>query len=294
MNNINCPLCGASHFNRVFPVLDYTVSRETFDIVACENCEFKITSPRPEEIQLGRYYDSEDYVSHSDTNSGWINKLYKLVRTVALIQKRNLINGFGGLNKTLLDIGCGTGAFLNVMAKNHWTVTGIEPNLAAREKAKRDYGLTVHEESLLKKGLGAFDVITLWHVLEHVYHLEERVMELKNHMKITSTLVVAVPNCESSDARFYKEFWAAYDVPRHLYHFTPRTMAKLMENNGLEIIKKHIMPFDAFYVAMLSEKYKNNKQNIFGAVYQGMKSLINATRSVDNCSSIIYIIKLKV
>jgi 2-polyprenyl-3-methyl-5-hydroxy-6-metoxy-1,4-benzoquinol methylase len=293
MENIVCPICQSDEHKRFLTVSDYNVSRETFHIVECKVCAFKFTNPRPSENQIDKYYESDNYISHTDTSEGLINKLYKIVRQITLKQKRSLINSFKVESKTILDIGCGTGAFLNVMAQDGWKCVGIEPNKNARDKATLKFNIKAFDEASLVQGLGQFDVITLWHVLEHVHDLQKRILEIKLHMKSTSVLIVAVPNCESTDAKYYKEFWAAYDVPRHLYHFTPATMNEFMGRNGLEIIQKLMMPFDAFYVSMLSEKYKNKRQNLLNAFYRGLNSLTQSRKSVDLSSSIIYIIKVK-
>ena len=293
MEVINCPICQSSALKNILEIEDYTVSRETFQLVECENCQFKFTNPRPKSAELNAYYESQAYVSHSDTDEGLINKLYKLVRKISLKRKLSLMNSFIAPDKTILDIGCGTGAFLNNMKENHWFATGVEPNDLARLKAVNGFGLTVHKEDFLKEGMTLFNVITLWHVLEHVHGLTQRLDEIKQHMNSATTLVIAVPNCESSDANHYKEFWAAYDVPRHLYHFTPKTMSRLMHDHGLQIVQKEAMPFDAFYVSMLSEKYKSQKANFLSAIYQGIVSNLRSLNNVDKCSSIIYIVKLK-
>ena len=293
MEIINCPQCNCNSFDDFLSVTDFTVSRETFKIVECKRCHLKYTNPRPAEKLLGSYYESETYISHSDTNAGFISKAYKAVRTISLRRKCALINSLGSTHKTILDIGCGTGAFLNTMSEDNWKTTGIEPNDSARAKAVAKYGLTVYEEKFLDEAPIQYDVITLWHVLEHVYHLRKRLNEILQRMHSGSTLVVAVPNCDSSDAKYYQQYWAAYDVPRHLYHFNPSTMESLMDDNGLRVVQKVTMPFDAYYVAMLSEKYKNSKQNLIGAMYQGVLSNLHSVKEVDKCSSIVYIIKLK-
>jgi 2-polyprenyl-3-methyl-5-hydroxy-6-metoxy-1,4-benzoquinol methylase len=293
MEFINCPVCHSSKFRDLLSVKDHTVSRETFQIVECVKCSLKLTNPRPANEDIGKYYESDAYISHSDTSEGIINKLYKTVRRISLKRKLKLINGFNSETKSILDIGCGTGAFLETMKRHNWLTKGVEPNDFARNKAISEYNLDVSTEVFLESGKETFDVITLWHVLEHVHPLEKRIAEIKQHMKKNATLVIAVPNCECTDAKKYQEFWAAYDVPRHLYHFTPATMTLLMEQNGLEVIEKKSMPFDAFYVSLLSEKYKKSSQNIISALFHGFVSSAASWNNVEKCSSIIYIIKSK-
>ncbi|MCW3103520.1 MAG: type 12 methyltransferase [Bacteroidetes bacterium] len=270
---------------------DNTVSRETFQIVKCNSCGFKFTNPRPEPSELGRYYKSEEYVSHSNTKKGFINSTYQSVRKYTLLKKLQLISKYYKTGR-ILDIGCGTGEFLNTCKSAKWETIGIEPDDDARNMAIKNYGLDVRGEAELKNLHDeSFHIITMWHVLEHVPNLNERIEELRRLIKPTGIIIIAVPNCNSLDAKIYKENWAAYDVPRHLYHFTPADMETLFRKHGLKVFSILPMIFDSFYVSMLSEKIKTGKTNIIRSTWNGLRSNLSALKSGRTSSSQIYLIR---
>ena len=288
---INCPVCNSTSFSPFLSCVDHTVSRETFNVVQCSLCGFKFTNPRPEEDKLGPYYNSDEYVSHSNTKKGFINATYQYVRKYTLLKKLQLISKYYRTGK-ILDIGCGTGEFLNICKRAKWETLGIEPDPGARSKAVANYGLNVKPESEIQ-GLQdeSFDIISMWHVLEHVPRLNERVEDLKRLIKPGGVIIVAVPNCNSFDAKIYKENWAAYDVPRHLYHFTPKDIEPLFKNHGLKMFKVLPMIFDSFYVSMLSEKIKTGRSNIVRSTWNGFRSNLFALKSGKTSSSQIYLFR---
>lgn len=289
----NCPVCNKESHTLFLSCIDYTVSRETFEVVKCNDCGFVFTNPRPFAVDLGGYYKSDEYISHSNTNKGLINKIYQIVRNYTLLGKLKIVYKFSKLKKgALLDIGCGTGNFLNIVSKSNWMVTGLEPDDHAREFGIKNFGLNVLPAEAIKTiPSNSFDVITMWHVLEHVPNLGEYIVRLKEMLKENGIAIIAVPNCNSYDAKHYKTFWAAYDVPRHLYHFTPSTINKLFSDYGFKSIATLPMPFDSFYVSMLSEKYKGSFAGIVKAFIIGLISNIKAARSGLEYSSQIYIFK---
>jgi 2-polyprenyl-3-methyl-5-hydroxy-6-metoxy-1,4-benzoquinol methylase len=287
----NCPVCNSKHFLPFLDCIDYTVSRETFKIVQCKECLFRFTNPRPEEDQLGRYYKSEDYVSHSNTKEGFINSTYQSVRKYTLLKKLQLISKYFKTGN-ILDIGCGTGEFLNTCKNAKWNTIGIEPDDDARSMAIKNFGLDVRKESELKNLKDqSFDVISMWHVLEHVPKLNERVEELRRLIKPNGLIIIAVPNCDSLDAKIYKEFWAAYDLPRHLYHFTPKDIERLFLKHSMKVFRILPMVFDSFYVSMLSEKNRTGKANYVRAFFNGFRSNVAALKTGKTSSSQIYLIK---
>jgi len=287
----NCPICNSNTSTRFLTCIDHTVSRETFHIVQCQSCGFKYTNPRPEEENLGSYYQSEEYVSHSNTKKGFINYTYQIVRKYTLLKKLQLLSNYYKTGK-LLDIGCGTGEFLNVCQQAKWDTAGIEPSADARKMAINNYNLNVLEESEIKNlPSESFDVITMWHVLEHVPKLNERIEDLKRLIKPTGIIIIAVPNCNSLDAKIYKENWAAYDVPRHLYHFVPKDIESAFKNHDLKMFKVLPMVFDSFYVSMLSEKIKTGRTNILKSIWNGFRSNMAAIKSGKAYSSQIYLIR---
>ncbi len=269
--------------------MDYTVSNIEFSILIDPKTNLLVTSPRPKDEDLGAYYESEDYISHSDGGKSLFDRLYQLVRNYTLKQKIKLIDSFDTSEKTVLDIGAGTGDFLVACQKQGWKVEGVEPSVKANEIASSKL------PSNLKKDIGEFDgqqydVITMWHVLEHVPNLTTYISQLKRLLKPDGTLIVAVPNHQSFDAEHYGRFWAAYDVPRHLWHFSQKSIEKLFAKEKMKVVNKLPMKFDSFYVSLLSEKYRHGKMNPLKAFYIGLRSNLEARRT-NQYSSLIYIIK---
>lgn len=288
----NCPVCGSQKFEPFISGKDFFLTGEAFDIVKCHECGFRFTNPRPKSEDLGKYYESTDYISHSDSRKGLFASVYQLVRKYTLSRKLALISKFQQ-NGEILDIGCATGQFLNYMAEHGWSATGIEPDEKTRAHAISEYGLKVFPEeqlNILEKS--SFDVITMWHVLEHVSELNARMEQLKNLLKPQGTLIIAVPNCNAYDAKIYGEFWAGYDLPRHLYHFAKEDMKLLLENHEFTIVNILPMRFDAFYVSLLSEKYKSGKMRWLPALWNGFWSNMKSGQK-NGHSSLIYVIKLK-
>ncbi len=291
----SCPNCSATNISKVLSAKDYTVSGEQFEIWECGDCTQRFTQNIPEADNIGRYYQSENYISHTDTKQGFVNNLYHKVRKRTLQQKKQLIET--NTKKTpgnILDVGAGTGAFLNTMKKAGWNSTGIEPDNTAREKALELYNLNLKEaKELFLLPAESFDAITLWHVLEHVHELHNYVQQLKDLLKTGGKLFIAVPNYTSADAKMYGEFWAAYDVPRHLYHFSPKAMETLLNAHGLQLETMKPMWYDSVYVSMLSEKYKTGKSNPAKAFVNGMLSNFETLSNKKKCSSLIYIASVK-
>ncbi|HLG04338.1 MAG TPA: class I SAM-dependent methyltransferase [Bacteroidia bacterium] len=285
-----CPVCGEEDHKDLLICRDHTATQEDFRIVECMQCGFAFTSPRPADERLGAYYASKDYISHSNTKKGLISGLYQVVRKRTLRGKLGLLNKEAAAKGSILDIGCGTGEFLNVCKTGGWKVIGVEPNEEARKKAIANYELDVREEIYLATAApGSFDAITLWHVLEHIPRLHERLRQLKSLLKADGVLIIAVPNRSSHDAAYYGKFWAAYDVPRHLWHFRPQDMRKLLDRFGFSVQQVLPMRYDSYYVSMLSEKYKTGGINFLRAVYRGWLS--NRKAGMEKWSSQIYVIR---
>ncbi|WP_417876060.1 class I SAM-dependent methyltransferase [Winogradskyella sediminis] len=270
---------------------DHSVSKEEFQLLYNEELDMLETFPQPQGEKLSEYYKSEDYISHTDTKRNLLEFVYHKVREISLRRKLKLINSFQSESKTLLDIGCGTGDFLETALKDNWKITGIEPNESARQIANSKTNNAVFEtEELSKLKSNSFDVITLWHVLEHLPNLEMHTALLKSLLKPNGTLVIAVPNYKSYDAEYYKNFWAAYDVPRHLWHFSKNSISKLFSKEQMELMKLLPMKFDAYYVCLLSEKYKSSIMNPMKAFWVGWLSNRKAKRT-NEYSSHIYVLK---
>lgn len=286
-----CPVCGNSSLATFLSSTDYAVSREAFLLLECTHCELLITQPQPTESELEKYYQFEEYVSHTSKGNNVINRIYLLVRRYTLSQKLNLINTYSEKGR-LLDVGCGTGNFMAHCIKYGWNAEGVEPSSTARHIAgalqSRIYPtLEAHVET-------GYNAITLWHVLEHLPHLNESIDQLKAKLANNGTLYIAVPNYQCYDAGHYQEYWAAYDLPRHLWHFSKNAVKKLLEKKRLDIIDIKPMKFDSYYVSLLSEKYKAGRKltlsGAFNALKTGFISNYKATSKHDY-SSLIYIVK---
>lgn len=280
---------------------DFTVSGEIFELEINEKLDMLITYPKPNKDDLANYYESEDYISHTDSKKSIMDKMYQIVKNYSIHQKIKLINSFDSGARKILDIGCGTGDFLVACKTDGWSIFGVEPSAKARDltlqkliKKNSSVENTIEKdiEDILEyqDKTKQYDVITMWHVLEHVPNLSEYIKILKNLLKPNGVLIIAVPNFKSYDADYYKEYWAAYDVPRHLSHFSPKSIKILFEEIQMEVLNILPMKFDAYYISLLSEKYKSGASNPLKAFYRGFISNLKA-RSTKQYSSLIYIIK---
>lgn len=287
-----CPVCGSEDLHFTLKAVDHTVSLQEFEIWECANCTLRFTQNAPDIESIGKYYQSENYISHTNTKRGVINSLYHIVRNLTLSSKRRLILSLTGLGSgKLLDIGAGTGAFVRFMKNNGWSTTGLEPDESARLQAQ-----TINNAQLLSSDIlydlpaESFDVITMWHVLEHVHNLDKYFEQLKKLIKPHGKIFIAVPNYLSFDGHFYGSCWAAYDVPRHLFHFSPFSLKKLFNKHGFDLQSTRAMWYDSFYISFLSERYKKNRLGFARALLVGFFSDLKAFINKERCSSIIYII----
>jgi 2-polyprenyl-3-methyl-5-hydroxy-6-metoxy-1,4-benzoquinol methylase len=288
----SCPACGSLSIRHILTARDHTVSLRDFEIWECGQCSLRFTQHVPAAEDIGPYYRSENYISHTDTQKGLVNRLYHMVRRRTLKSKQHLIESTSA-KKTgkLLDIGAGTGAFLHHMKQSGWEVTGLEPDPEARARALKQYELTIlPTNDLWRLPPGSMDIITMWHVLEHVHRLHDYLEQLKKLLKPGGFIFIAVPNYTSGDAEKYGSYWAAYDVPRHLYHFSPKSMKQLVQKHGLKLEGIQPMWFDSFYVSMLSEKCRTGKPSLVKGGLAGLNSNLKAMGNRERCSSLIYIL----
>lgn len=291
----SCPICSSKNCKPDLICKDYLVSKQTFEIYHCQQCSFSFTQDFPAEDSIGKYYEADDYISHTDTNQGIINKLYHLARNISLRSKTNLIKKHSDIESgTLLDIGCGTGYFIRNVCKKKWIVTGIEKSKDVRDYAHRKFGLNIQDSDyLFSIPKNTKDVITMWHVLEHIEKLDTTMDNLHRILNNSGTLFIAVPNKASVDAKHYKQDWAAYDVPRHLWHFSPNDFEQLADKHNFKIVKTKAMYFDPFYIAMLSEKNKGTALASLIGLIKGSYFFIRSLFNTKKCSSLIYILKKK-
>ena len=287
----HCPVCNSTRIDPLLKVKDYSVSKEEFAVWQCADCTLRFTQDVPDQNTIGRYYASPEYISHSNTDKGLLNKLYQGVRKFTLEQKAALITRFTREKGNILDVGAGIGAFLSVIKEKGWSVKGIEPDEVARQNAETLFNLKLSKsEELFQLSPGSFDAVTLWHVLEHVHDLHNYIEQLKNLLAEDGKVFIAVPNYTSGDAATYRNYWAAYDVPRHLYHFTPKAIETLVGLHDLKLVAKKPMWFDAFYISLLSSKYHRGSTSWLGAGWTGLRSNLSALLNKDKCSSLIYIV----
>jgi 2-polyprenyl-3-methyl-5-hydroxy-6-metoxy-1,4-benzoquinol methylase len=291
---MNCPVCFSNKVVCINKLIDYSVSGEVFELMECKDCTLRFTHPAPAQEKIGAYYQSSEYISHTNEQKGMTGFLYRKVRKWTLQRKAALLIRLSQKKVGMhLDLGAGTGAFVHEMEKAGWNSVGFEPDEKARKMANRLYKAPVYPlEDFFRIAEGGYDVITLWHALEHIHPLQETVHRLEKLLTAKGKLIVAVPNFSSYDARYYKNYWAAYDVPRHLYHFSPKSMRRLMEQHGLIIKAIRPMWFDSFYVSILSEKYK--KGFFLKGMFIGLISNLYALFQVKNCSSLLYIMEREV
>lgn len=285
-----CPVCGGGAWRPFLSPKDHTLTQEVFHLTTCGSCGFCATNPRPDRAHIGRYYDSPEYISHTNSKAGLQDRLYQFIRRRAIRSKHRLIARYR-TNGQVLDMGCGTGEFLGYLKSQGYLTTGVEPGVSARERAIANYSLEVLPALELVPAMEQFKVITLWHVLEHVHDVRDTLKKLHARLSLGGLLVIAVPDRESWDAQHYGAGWAAYDVPRHLSHFRRTDVHRLLTEHGFRTLATKPMWFDAPYVSMLSEKYKG--AGALGALAKGallgMASNTVAATTPRPTSSSLYI-----
>lgn len=284
-----CPLCKGDLHN-VFMTRDYLVSHEQFEILECSHCQLRVTSPFPEIEIIGRYYQSDAYISHGIEVRSLQDVIYNLVRSYMVGSKKRLVEKSTGKTRgKILDIGCGAGHFLNIMQSGGWEVRGLDSSPKMRALVLSQLGIKVFEPNEWLNSKESYDLITCWHSLEHIHKPWDYLIKIKQQLHQDGILVVALPNYHSVDAQYYRHDWAAYDTPRHLYHFTPYSMSKLMHDYGFKITQTLRLSFDSFYVSLLSAKHQNSSQ--VTALWLGFRSWILSLFLKQKCSSLIYIMK---
>jgi len=288
----NCPACGSSNNIKVFTATDYLVSGELFEIMECKDCSLRFTSPIPDNNEICNYYKSDDYISHTGKGNSIINKIYKIVQYFTLRSKQKKVEKFSQKKSGLiLDIGCGTGNFLKIMKQSGWEINGVEINDTARGIARNNTGSVILNQIEFFESHQKYDVITLWHSLEHLLDLQKYLDKISISLNANGVLIIAVPNYYSYDAEFYKQNWAAYDVPRHLYHFSYAAVVELLETFKFKLLRSQQLPFDPFYVSLLSELSIRQKYNIIKALWIGWKSYRQGRKDAKRGSSILYVFK---
>lgn len=306
-----CIICNSDKLSLNLICKDYYYSQDFFNIFICDSCGFKFTNPIPDEKDIGNYYNSDEYLSHTKNKKGLFNYLYFQIRNYTIKKKYKIIKKYSNRNR-ILDIGCGTGELLSYLKSKDFIVTGLEPNIKARDFAINNHNLDIYSNDYITNFKdSSFDTITLWHVLEHIYNVNYFLSEVKRILSENGTLIIAVPINNSYDSEHYGKCWAAYDVPRHIYHFNQDTINRLLAKFGFKLIRKIPMLFDSFYVSLLSEKYKTahpqpslklrsacpapsqrggeGKLNYFKGFFIGLYSNIRAFFNKKDYSSLVFV-----
>jgi SAM-dependent methyltransferase len=288
-----CPVCLNKNLAKKLYCTDHTTSKEKFTIVSCETCDFTFTNPRPKDESLGDYYKSDMYISHTNNSKGLFNWMYQTVRKYAIRTKLTLLKSVTNFG-CHLDVGCGTGEFLNACQQAGFKAEGVEPSKLARGQAVNNYNLSVSGNTNLEQFKDdTFDSISMWHVLEHVPNLIKMITEFKRILNKKGKVIIAVPNHKSWESSYYSEFWAAWDVPIHLWHFSKETIELLFNKNGFKLLKTKPMLFDSFYVSLLSEEFKTGKKRFINGFIIGIISNIIGLLTKRGCSSVIYVFERK-
>lgn len=286
---ITCPICKSSDLQPHSTVVDHFGNQESFTLKCCRHCDTLVTTPRPQEKEIINYYKSGSYSSHGDSKGYLFDKIYGTVQKINFKRKHSILKKYT-LEKRHLDFGCGTGSFLNYLHNRQWNVTGIEPDKQARSLAQEgNIAFDVHESLDKLPDDERYTSISLFHVLEHVHQLEDTLNKLVSILDRNGILILALPNYKSLDSQYYAEQWAGLDVPRHLYHFSQKSVHQLAKSFGLNIVATHPMTFDSYYVSLLSEQYKNGSKNYLRAFIHGFKSNTSAKKS-NEYSSLIYVL----
>lgn len=289
---VKCPVCLSDRITVYIKTIDQLRSGEEFRLFRCQSCNFVFTQDHPDEKEAGKYYESDDYVAHSDNAKGMYNKLYHFARVIMLGRKRRMVENITSLKSgNLLDVGSGTGYFAGTMKNAGWNITCIEPNKKARDFAAGKFNLNmISMAQVITLPEVSFDCITLWHVLEHLHNPYEYIAALTRLLKPSGTIIVALPNCNSFDSHHYKHNWAAWDTPRHLWHFSPATFKLFSGNAGLELSGIKSLPFDVFYISILSEKNLERSFPLIRGIIKGLIFSVKSFLNREKSSSLMYVL----
>jgi SAM-dependent methyltransferase len=285
-----CPVCSNDTFQKGEELVDHFLSQEVFHLYTCTSCAVLKTEPAPDDSRIGKYYESDNYLSHGDGQKGIFARLYRLAKGYNLGWKGRLLQRLNS-KASFLDYGCGTGDLITHCQELGFDVRGAEPSDSAKAHLSslvKDRVVIPAEELLSDR---RYDIISMWHVLEHIREPREILSQLKTKLNQDGHIVIALPNNASYDAHHYGALWAAWDVPRHLWHYRPDQIIALMNDLGFTHANSHPMWFDAFYVSLLSERYKKGSSigALFWAGLSNLKALFNKK---ERCSSQVYVFKL--
>lgn len=285
---IHCPSCQSTDFTSIGEIKDYYYSQDSFPIVSCKNCSLVFTQNRPNAESIGAYYDSANYASHDGSKKkSMFLQVYVAARNYMLKKKHDLVRPFKPEWSRVLDYGAGEGYFVEYLLKKGKQVEGIEPSNVARSNFYSRNGQPMYSNLVELPKEKTFQVITLWHVLEHIHTLKETMQSLVDKLESKGIIVIAVPNQNSLDKKVFGNYWAAWDVPRHLYHWSPDSLSTFMSGFGLQNIHTNQLPLDPIYIGMISAKYAK-KSSIHG-IWQGIRSYFHGKQNPKNGSTLLSI-----
>ena len=259
METVVCPVCHAANSTIFMRVPDRFRPEPgtAYTLVRCVKCSLVYLNPRPVEESSGVFYESSEYTPFVSTGKqrSIMDRVYVAIREMNNRWKRRQIEALQPERGRLLDVGCGTGEFLQAMHAAGWQVRGVERDAKAAAYAVEQLQLDVVCGSLDTVPLApaSFDVVTMWHVLEHLYQPHKALMQVRDVLRPGGLLVIAVPNLLSLDARYYRQNWVAFDAPRHVQHFSPKSLRSLCEMHSFAHLRTRMLPFDPFFNALMSE-----------------------------------------
>ena len=288
-----CPLCGASGQMPYADCIDFTVSKESFILLRCPQCGVVFTSNPPKESETIRYDTLDLKLKLGDSPRGLTDKLYYYVRHRMLRKKASIVESqsyrTGG---TLLNYGAKTGYFSHYMERRGWKVTSIEKYHEERQFSLETFHHRMYDVSEMDRLTPeTFDVITLWHVFEHCYNPNGLLNRFYRLLRPGGILLIACPNICSTDAMHYGANWAAYNVPRHLWHFNPTSLSNLLNKHGFTLMHRQKLSYDCFYISVLSEKNKNSKMPFLRGMWFGMRCWFISLARLDKSSSLVYVFR---
>lgn len=297
--NSSCPCCGGRAYTLLFSCKDYLVSGKEFPLIRCTECGFLFTDQAPLPEELGGYYKSTEYVSHQDEQRGFINRIYRFIRRIMLSQKGRWVKQSmqGYFPKTMLEVGAGIGYFARYMQQKGVIISAIEQDEQARFQAEQRLGKVLYpylsDLPTEEVPTGGFDLIALWHVLEHIPDFSSHLQSFRQLLSDRGRLILALPNPNSFDAQYYGSHWAAYDVPRHLWHFSPQSVTSLARRFGWKVIAEKSLLLDGFYISILSEQNSRNKSlsSLLRGIWVGFRAFIHALPNKRKASSIVYVLQ---
>ena len=231
---------------------DYLVTHESFFVEEKEK-GISFTHPVIADEEIDKYYNTTAYLSHS-SNKTLISFFFDLFSNIMVKKKTSFMLGLGGVS-AYLDYGCGIGKLISSMNKKGVASYGYDTSSLAISVCNNK---SLNASSNLDDLPNKYDLISFWHSLEHVSDYTKVLKKTKKMLSKNGTMVVALPNYDSFDAKFYSKFWAAYDTPRHRVHFTKKGFIKAASQLGFEVVKTKPLFLDSFYISMMSEKYKQS------------------------------------